>query len=225
MYKWDWQVVWQFREAFFWGLLETCWLSLLAIVLGTVLGGLLVFARKSQNSILRFLSASYVVIFRTIPLLVLLLWIYYVTPLLLGVTLTPLSSAVLGLLLNGAAFYAENIRAGLDAVSKSQRESGLALGMNSWQTAWRVVIPQAVRNILPNLLNQYITTIKLTSLASVIGVAELVNRGGSIIASSFRPLEVYTALAALYLIIILPLDLFVQHFEHKFTGKGGRDVH
>lgn len=219
MYQWDWQVVWQFRQAFFYGLLETCWLSLLAIILGTALGGVLVVARKSQNPILRFLSASYVVIFRTIPLLVLLLWIYYVTPLLLGVTLSPLTSAILGLLLNGAAFYAENIRAGLDAVPNSQRESALALGMSLWQTACRVIIPQAVRNILPNLLNQYITTIKLTSLASVIGVAELVNRGGSIIASSFRPLEVYTALAVLYLIIILPLDFLVGCFERTLTGK------
>ncbi len=220
MYTWDWQVVWQFREAFLYGLLETCWLSLLAIFLGTSLGGVLVFARKSQNPILRFLSASYVMIFRTIPLLVLLLWIYYVTPLLLGITLSPIISAALGLLLNGSAFYAENIRAGLEAVPSSQRESSLALGMSSLQTTLRVVIPQAVRNMLPNLLNQYITTIKLTSLASVIGVAELVNRGGSIIASSFRPLEVYTALAGLYLIIILPLDFFAGRFERTLTGKG-----
>lgn len=222
MYSWDWQVIWQFRQAFFYGLVETCWLSLIAIIFGTALGAFLVLGRKSQNPILHFLATSYVVVLRTVPLLVLLLWIYYVTPLLLGVAFSPFTSAVLGLLLNGAAFYAENIRAGLDAVPNTQRESALALGMSSWQVTWRVVIPQAVRNILPNLLGQYITTIKLTSLASVVGVAELVNRGGSVIAASFRPLEVYTALAVLYLIVILPLDFVLGRLE-RTLGANGRN--
>jgi polar amino acid transport system permease protein len=221
MYQWDWQVVWQYKQALLYGLLMTVWLSLLAIVLGTALGGALAFAKRSHNPIMRILASSYIEGLRAIPILVLLLWIHYVIPSISGVTLSAFTSAVVALVLNLAAFAAENIRAGLETVSEEQYEAGRLEGASEWQIVRYVVLPQAIRNMLPNLMDQWITSIKLTSLASVIGVGELLNRGGSIIGDTFRPLEVYTALAVMYLAVIIPLVFLARAYEKRLTAKAG----
>ncbi len=208
-------MLFQFWQAWLYGLLTTVGLSCLAVMFGTILGVTLVWVQSYRFVVLRALVVGYVVAFRAVPPLVVLLWIYYSLPMLTGVAFSAFFSSAVGLALNGAAFYAENIRAGLESVSVSQRESALSMGMNSRQVLWYIVLPQALRNMLPNLFGEYVTTIKLTSLASTIGVAELLNRGGSIIALTQQSFEVYTTLAILYLAIILPLEYSVRRLERK----------
>ncbi|MFA4873272.1 MAG: amino acid ABC transporter permease [Patescibacteria group bacterium] len=209
---WDWSIFWRYREAFLYGAFMTAALSVLTVVFGTILGAALALARKSRNPILRTLAGIYIVVFRAIPALVLILGIYYQVPF-----WTAFISAVIALALNLAAYAAENIRAGIETIPRNQIEAAAMEGATWWQTMWHIILPQAVRNMLPNLMGEWITSIKLTSLASVIGVGELVNRAASINAETFRPMEVYTALATMYLIIILPLELVGKRIERKLT--------
>jgi polar amino acid transport system permease protein len=221
MYAWDWQIILQHWLVFFYGLGVTVWLSALTIVLGTALGGGLALVERSRISMLRLSARFYIKIFRAVPLLVLLYWVYYVAPSLIeGIKMSAFVTAVVALVLNLASFAAENIRAGLKTVTDQNQYQFSLLDCNELQSIWYIVIPQAIPNMLPNLMNQWITSIKLTSLASVIGVNELFARGGVVINATQRPLEVYTILAVMYLIIIIPLDLWANAYENQLANKG-----
>ena len=225
MYTWEWSSLWQYREHFLSGMATTAWLSLLTIVFGTALAAVVAFARRSSNRALRLAAGIYLEIFRGIPLLVLLSWIYFALPTILDFRIIrqmpSFAFAVMALVLNLSAFAAENMRAGLEAVPDSQRESGLALGLSRWQTTWRIVLPQAIRNMLPNLMDQWITSVKLTSLASTIGVQELQNVSGQITSLTSRPLEVRTVCAVLYCMIIFLLSFLQRVCEKRLSQKGG----
>ena len=116
-----------------------------------------------------------------------------------------------------AAFVAETVRAGLESIPRNQFESGLALGMTSRQVMLKIVMPQAVRNMIPNLMGLYITELKNSSLTSIIAVNELLHRSNILISETFRTLEIYTTVAVVYLIIILPLVYLSRRIEHRLT--------
>lgn len=212
-----WPLCWQYRFLFWEAILVTLLLSAVTIVFGTILGVPLAFAKKSKNKVFRLSAAAYIEVFRAVPLLVLIRWIYFGFP----TRIDGFFAAAIALVLNLAPFAAENIRAGLDAVSDSQRESGLALGMSPSQVNRRIVFPQAVRNILPNLMDQWITSVKLTSLASVIGVQELLNVSGQVITMTSLPLEVYMITATLYCLIIFALTSLARACEKRWIRKKG----
>ncbi len=143
----------------------------------SVIGGtLLALAGLSANPALRWINRIYVEVFRAIPLLVLLLWIYYGLPTLLGITFPVFWAGLVTLALSDAAFEAEIFRAGIQSVPKGQREAAHTLGLSRWHTFRRIVLPQAIRYILPALGNQFIYVLKMSSLVSVIGFQELTRR-------------------------------------------------
>ena len=154
---------------------------------------------------------------RGIPIIVLLFYLYFVMPD-LGVTLSALQAAILGLGIAYSAYQAENFRAGIEAIDKGQIEAAQSIGMGWWLTMRRVVLPQAVRIVLPPYGNVMIMMLKDSSQASTITVAELALQGKLIASSTFKNTNVFTLVALMYLTMSIPLILLVRHFE-KRAGK------
>jgi polar amino acid transport system permease protein len=188
-----------------------------SLLLSTVLGLVWALMRVSGIGFLSALSASLINVIRGIPIIVLLFYLYFVMPD-LGVTLTALQAAILGLGIAYSAYQAENFRAGIEAIDKGQIEAAQTIGMGWWLTMRRVVLPQAVRIVLPPYGNVMIMMLKDSSQASTITVAELALQGKLIASSTFKNTSVFTLVALMYLTMSIPLILLVRHFE-KRAGK------
>jgi|SRR3989338_618698 len=214
-YNWDFSIIFNYKEAILKGTLITIEIAFLSIILGTILGLILCFLKISKNPFFKYPSSIFIEIFRDLPLLVLLIWLFYAIPPLFGINISAFYTSIIAFSLNLGAFSAEIFRAGVNSISKGQTEASLSLGLTKFQTMKDIIFPQARRIIIPPLTGRYIETIKLTSLASIIAVDELLHVGGIIISLSYRPLEVYTAVAVLYLAIIMPLTFFLRRFERR----------
>lgn len=188
-----------------------------SLLLSTVLGLVWAMMRVSGIKALSMLSASLINVIRGIPIIVLLFYLYFVMPD-LGVTLSALQAAILGLGIAYSAYQAENFRAGIEAIDKGQIEAAQSIGMGWWLTMRRVVLPQAVRIVLPPYGNVMIMMLKDSSQASTITVAELALQGKLIASSTFKNTSVFTLVALMYLTMSIPLILLVRHFE-KRAGK------
>lgn len=214
MYEWDFGWVWTYRKALLDGLIVTLWINAIILVTGSIIGLVIAFARSSGNILLRIPAIIFIDIFRALPVLVGLIWVFFCMPILLGGNgLSPEWSAIIVLSLNLAAFVAEIVRAGFESVPVSQTESAQACGLSNWQTLRHIVLPIAVRNMIPPFVGQYINTVKLSVLASVIAVPELLHKTTEIISQTYRPLEFYTILAILFLIILLPGTILSRRLE------------
>lgn len=196
------------------GLLTTLGLSALVIPLGLV-GGLAVglIATQSKSRFVRFLIAAYVDFFRALPPIVLLIFIYFGFPF-LGIDLPNLLAVALGFLLNNAAYYGEIFRAGLNSVPTGQMEAARSSGLTRAQALRFVVIPQAVRNVLPDLLSNSIEVVKLTTIASVVALPELLRIARDAQALVYNPSPIVLA-ALLYVAILWPLVRLLSRLEHK----------
>lgn len=214
-YDWHFESVWAYRAALLEGALISVQLTGLSIVVGTSLGVFLAFARGSRLRAVRWPTMVVIEILRALPILVLLVWLYYCLPILTGVRLSAFWTAVLGLSVNLAAFAAETFRAGIEAVPNGQLEVARSMGLTQWQIRTRIVLPQATRQMMPALVGLYVTILKLSSLASVIAVGELLHNANNIISVTYRPLEAYTAVALVYVAIALPVTMLSQRLETK----------
>ena len=223
MYDWQWGVILQYKNVFLQGALVTIELTFLAIVAGTLLGLLICLARRSNIVLLPQLARLYTELFRALPILVLLIWIFYVLPLLFGIMLSPFVAAFIALSLNLSAYDAETIRAGIEAIPRNQYESGITLGLHPFQVMFLIILPQAFRSALPNLLGLYIEELKNSSLASVIAVNELLHRANEVISNTYRPLEIYTAVAVIYLAIVIPTT-YIASLVEKTLAKQTRNI-
>lgn len=220
MYNWDFGWVWTYRHALLDALWVTVQLNLWILFLGTVLGFAVWALRSSRIRSLRLLAIGYIDLFRTLPVLVLLVWFFFCVPILLGgIRMGPMMSAVIVLSLNLSAFVAEIIRAGIEAVPAGHVECARACGLSSRQTLREIVLPIALRNMIPPLVGQYINSIKLSVLASIIAVPELLQKTIDIASQVYRPLEFYTVLAILFLILLLPGTILSRRLE---TGRRSR---
>ena len=188
-----------------------------ALVLSTLLGLVWAVMRVSGIGLLSGFSATLVNVIRGIPIIVQLFYLYFVMPD-LGVSLTALQAAIIGLGVAYSAYQAENFRAGIQALDKSQIEAAQSIGMGWWLTMRRVILPQAVRIVLPPYGNIMIMMLKDSSQASTITVAELALQGKLIASASFKNTSVFTLVALMYLAMSIPLILLVRHFEKK-AGK------
>ena len=188
-----------------------------SLLLSTVLGLIWALMRVSGIGVLTGLSAGLINVIRGIPIIVLLFYLYFVMPE-FGLTLTALQAAILGLGIAYSAYQAENFRAGIEAIDKGQIEAAQSIGMGWWLTMRRVVLPQAVRIVLPPYGNVMIMMLKDSSQASTITVAELALQGKLIASSTFKNTSVFTLVALMYLTMSIPLILLVRHFE-KRAGK------
>jgi polar amino acid transport system permease protein len=203
-------------------LLQGVWLTILvtfgSLVLSTLLGLVCALMRVSQIRLLQMLAQGIVNTIRGIPIIVQLFYIYFVMPE-LGVTLTALQASIIGLGIAYSAYQAENFRAGIEAIDKGQIEAAQTIGMGWWLTMRRVVLPQAVRIVLPPYGNIMIMLLKDSSQASTITVAELALQGKLIASSTFKNTSVFTLVALMYLPMSIPLILLVRHFEKKANRR------
>jgi polar amino acid transport system permease protein len=189
-----------------------------SLLLSTVLGMVWALMRVSGIGVLTGFSGGLINVIRGIPIIVLLFYLYFVMPE-FGVTLSALQAAILGLGIAYSAYQAENFRAGIEAIDKGQIEAAQAIGMSWWQTMRRVVLPQAVKIVLPPYGNVMIMMLKDSSQASTITVAELALQGKLIASSTFKNTSVFTLVALMYLTMSIPLILLVRHFEKRAGQK------
>ena len=203
------------------GLFTTISVSLVSLILAAILGLIVTLPNLSSRKSLKYLNIAYVEIFRAIPVLVLLLWIYYGLPSIFGGSLSfnPFVAGVITLVLHESAFISEIYRSGIQAIKKGQIEAAKSLGLNQSLVFIKVVLPQAVRIITPALLNQGIYILKMSSLISVIGLGDLTRRANELIVTTYRPLEIYSFLVLEYLILVLLASYSVRRIEKKFEIK------
>lgn len=213
MYNWDFNILWSYRWLLFEGTLVTIALTASIVVLGLLMGLIAGLAQISRFAFLRWVSWAYIELFRCTPLLVQLLWFYYALPILTGIEMSAITAAVLTLSLYGGSFYAEIIRGGIVAIDAGQREAGLALGLTPARVMRRIILPQAIKQMIPPLMNQSIIQFKNTSLVSVLAVPDLLYQGQSAATETYRPLEVYTVIAVIYFVVLVPLTAIVKKSE------------
>jgi polar amino acid transport system permease protein len=217
-YDWNWNIIWQFREALLKGILVTIELSVLVVIAGTILGLIFALLRRVDHPLIKYPTVFVVEILKDLPILVLLIWLYFVLPI-VGITFPGFVAAFIGLSLSLGAFVAETFRSGIESIPKGQMESAISLGYTKSQAMFKVILPQSFKQILPNLMGLYIHQIKNTALASIIAVDELLHTANIIISATYRPLEVYTAIAIIYLIIIIPVVLVSHYIERRLGIK------
>ena len=204
------------------GALVTLFLTGSTLVFGFILGMLLTLMRLSSHGIVQNIAKTYIWVFRGTPLLVQLIIIYTGLPQ-LGLKLSVLESALLGLILNEAAYLAEIIRGGILGVSTGQSSAARALGLNSAQTMMYVVMPQAIRIIIPALGNSVNGLLKTTSVTSVISMEELLRRTQILIQEKFLVLELFTVAALYYLLMTSVWDLIQRRIEARY-GRAYKTV-
>jgi His/Glu/Gln/Arg/opine family amino acid ABC transporter permease subunit len=226
-YNWGWYIFNPFQEKglsnllfLVNGLWSTLAVSICAISLSVFLGVGLALAGLSKKSWLQALTRGYVELFRAIPLLVLLLWVFYGLPVIIGLQMGVFVAGVVSLSLSDSAFEAEVFRAGIQSVSKGQIEAAKSLGL-SWAQQMRfIVAPQAIKVIMPALGNQFIYVVKMSSLISVIGLPELTRMANELNVNEYRPLEIYSFLVLEYLVLIVFISWLVRKLERKLSLQG-----
>lgn len=175
------------------------------MVLG-LCGGLLVgILRYSNTRVLRWPASLFIEIFRNTPVLVQIIWFYYAFPILTGIDVDPFLAAVLGISLNTMAFSAEIYRAGIQSIEPGQWEAGKALGMTYAKTLRRIILPVAIKRVLPALTNRGIEVFKMSTLASVVAYVETLNQAKLLADLNFNPIEAYTAVALIFFVVLYPV--------------------
>ena len=192
-------------------------ISVVAILFSVVIGITVALMGLSKRRTPRAANRVYVETVRAVPLLVLLLWVYYGLPVVFGLQFGVFTAGVISLALSDSAFEAEIFRAGIQSIPRGQTEAAQSVGLTPWQTMRLVVLPQAIRRILPALGNQFVYVLKMSSLVSVVGYQELTRRANELTLVEYRPLEIYTMLVVEYLALILVVSWLVRRLERRLA--------
>ena len=201
------------------GLTTTIYISVISIIISMLLGLIVAIPSLAKNKFLTFINIGYVEIVRAVPLLVLILWIYYGLPIMTGISFSPFVSGIITLAISESAFQAEIFRAGINSIKKAQWEAGSSLGLNFFKRLRLVILPQAIKNILPAIGNQFVYVLKMSSLVSIIGIGDLTRKANELVVTTYRPLEIYTFLILEYLVLILIVSFFVRKLEKRLKDK------
>ena len=201
------------------GLTTTIYISVISIIISMILGLIVAIPSLAKNKFLTYINIGYVEIVRAVPLLVLILWIYYGLPIMTGISFSPFVSGIIALAISESAFQAEIFRAGINSIKKAQWEAGSSLGLNFFERLRLVILPQAIKNILPAIGNQFVYVLKMSSLVSIIGIGDLTRKANELVVTTYRPLEIYTFLILEYLILILIVSFFVRKLEKRLKDK------
>ena len=204
------------------GALVTLEITALAVGLGLVFGLVAALAQLSKLAPLRLIAKVYVDFIRGTPLLVQIFIIYFALPVVIGHRIDPFFAAVAACSINSGAYVAEIFRAGIQSIDIGQMRAGLSLGMNWTMTMRYIILPQAFKRIIPPLGNEFIAMLKDSSLVSVIGFEELTRSGQLIIAETYGSLEIWSAVAIIYLVMTLTITRIVSVLEKKFRASDVR---
>ncbi len=210
----DFQLIQESIPTLLQGLLVTIEISSIGCLIGFSLGTLLAVIGASNIPLLNFFVTIYITIIRGTPMLIQIFFAFYLLPQ-LGITLPPIWAAIIAIGLNSAAYISQVIKSGIASVSKGQIEAAQVLGFSKIQTARYIILPQAIRVVLPALGNEFITLIKDSSLASIIGVAELTRQGQFIISRTLDVATIFSAVAFLYLVLTSLVSFLVMKLEQR----------
>lgn len=197
------------------GIPWTIMLTICCVAISNIFGFCVSLMGLSGNKVLQVVYRIYVEVFRSIPPLVSIFWVYYGLPILIDIGLEPFPAGMIALSLYGSAFMAEIFRGGVQSIAKGQFEASDALGLSYLDTMRFVIFPQALRRSLPAIGNQLVIMLKMTSLVSVIGVSEVLRRGNELAVTEYRPLEIYSFVAVEYLLLVLVVSAGVRKLERR----------
>ena len=214
-YNWDFSFLWMYRWLLIEGLGFTLLYTVGSIAFGLIIGLLVGLLRLSRNWLVTLPLIAYIEAFRCTPLLVQIIWFYYAFPVLVGVDMPAVAAGMLVLSLYTGAFYAEIFRGGVISIERGQWDAARAIGMRHVEVLRRVILPQAIKRMIPPFLNQSIIQLKNTSLVSTIAISDLLYQGQLITSATYRPLETFTTVAMIYFAILFPLTLFAQGVEYR----------
>ena len=216
-YQWGFGFLLRYTHLFLVGIGVTLAYTVGTVALGLAIGLMLGLARLSRSRWVNAPLVAFIEVFRCTPLLVQIIWFYYALPVILDVQIPAAVAAVLVLSLYTGAFYAEIFRGGIVSIEAGQWDAARALGLRRWGVMRLVVLPQAVRRMVPPFMNQSIIQLKNTSLVSTIAVPDLLYQGTLITADTYRPLEVYTVVALIYFCLLFPATRLVQWYEGRLA--------
>ena len=222
----DLSLFWEFRYTIAVGLLQNLYVFLASAMLALSLAFVVGLSRLSRRRIVRMASTAYGELFRNTPEFVLLIWVYYVLPILISrllatkFNLTPFVAAVLALGVAYSGFLSETVRAGIQSVPRGHIEAGLSLGMSRFTILRRIVIPQAVRRMLPEALSQFVSLFKATSIVSLIAVPDIMYQVSMINVDQMRPLPLYTGAALLFCLVIISATQSINLLSDRWRKRG-----
>ncbi len=213
--RWDFASVFSNTDALLAGAAGTLRIFAICLVLGLSLGLVVGLARYSTRRVFYLPASAFMEFFRNTPVLVQILWFYFAFPMLVPFEISPLAAATLGISLNSAAFSAEIFRGGIQSIERGQWEAARALGMTTAQAMRRVILPQAVRRMLPALTNRGIEIFKMSTLASAVAYVELLQQGKLIASLNYNPIEAYTVIALIFFVLLYPLVQATYALERR----------
>lgn len=211
----EWSVIWQAMPELLKGARLTVLIALAGLAGGLAIGLIAGLMRAYGNAALNAVAFAYIEVIRGTPIVVQVMFIYFALPLLVDVRINPVAAAVVSIIVNAGAYIAEIVRGSFLSVQKGLREAGLALGLPFWKVLVYIVGPLAFRRMMPALGNQFIVSLKDTSLFIVIGVGELTRQGQEIMAANFRAVEIWSAVAVLYLLMTGVLTIILRIMEKR----------
>ena len=225
MYEWDFSVIPQNIDMLLIGLYGTIKVFLTAFIIGLPLGLVLSLLRISHNKLISYTVSLLIDFLRCTPALVLLFWFFFAFPIIVGIMVRAFLAATLTLAIVAAAFYAEIFRAGIASIERGQWESARALGMTYFALMRRVILPQAVKRMIPAFLERTIELLKTTPLMAAVAYTDLLFQAMDIAQKTFRPLEILTAVAGVYFLMIYPMSLGVRKLERLLARSGESTAH
>lgn len=211
----DWSVIVSFMPQLLNGAKMTIYITLVGLIGGMAVGTVAGLMRAYGNWLINYTAMAYIELIRGTPIVVQVMFLYFALPVLASIRIDPLSAAMIAIVVNAGAYIAEIVRGSLKSISPGLGEAGLALGLPRWKVLTLIVGPLAFRRLIPPLGNQFIVSLKDTSLFIVIGVSELTRTGQEIMAANFRAVEIWTAIAVMYLIMTGTLTLLLRLIEKR----------
>lgn len=224
MYHWDFTPVFANAPLLVQGLLNTLKITGVALACGIVLGLALALLRLSPRRYLSWPSGFVIEVFRTTPPLVQLFWFFFALPMMIGIEMTPFFAAVVTFSIQSAAFFAEVFRGGIVSIERGQWEAARAIGMTHRQALRRIVLPQAMKRMIPAFMERSIELMKTTTLVATIAYADLLFAANEIAQKTFRPLETFTVVALIYFFVIFAVSLAARQLERRLAVSGETTV-
>ena len=224
MVEWNFMAVLADYDLLLLGLLNTLKVTALALLFGVPLGLTLALLRLTKSRPVSAVAAFIVEFFRATPPLVQLFWVFFALPILIDIRMTPYIASIVTFSIQSSAFFAEIFRAGIQSIDKGQWEGASAIGMNYRQTLSRVILPQAVKRMIPAFMERSIELLKTTTLVSTVAYTDLMFQANDLAQKTFRPLEVYTIVAVMYFLLIFAFSQISIWIERKLAASGETSV-
>jgi polar amino acid transport system permease protein len=217
-YEWEFGLVFKYWDVLFDGFLGTLRVGIVSLILGAIGGLILALMRMSRYRLLSWPAIVLIEFFRTTPLLIQLFWIYFALPVVIGITFGAYATCIITLSVNSAAFFAEIFRAGINSMERSQWEGGKALGMSQSTLMRRIILPQAVRRMVPPFLERSFELMKGTTNVSAIAYADLLYRALELSARLYRPIEILTLVALVFFVMLTLTSMLVRFMEAQLDA-------